>query len=108
MTKIRSIPAFWLVVCCALTLTQVASSQAPEGQNEQQQEGVVSISTTIKGNQEQPKVLYIVPWQAAVDDGVLTVPMHSQMKQIFRHVEQPEHTRELELRQKVNQTEKSE
>lgn len=62
-----------------------------------QDEGVVVLSDTVTGNQEQPKVLYIVPWQAADDDTILYQPLVTNLQQdVFDHVERPEHVRELQ------------
>lgn len=62
-----------------------------------QEEGVVVLSDTVTGNQEQPKVLYIVPWQAADDDTILNQPLVTQLhRDVFDHVERPEHVRELQ------------
>ncbi|MBC6906263.1 hypothetical protein DWB84_12395 [Saccharophagus sp. K07] len=62
-----------------------------------QQEGVVVLSDTVTGNQEQPKVLYIVPWQPATDDTILTQPLTTKLhRDIFAHIERPEHVRELQ------------
>ncbi len=56
-------------VCCVVTLTVVAPAEAQEGADRQRGEGSV-----IKGSQEQPKVLYIVPWQLPTNPS-LDVPM---------------------------------
>lgn len=62
-----------------------------------QNEGVVVLSDTVTGNQEQPKVLYIVPWQPAQDDTILTQPLTTKLhRDIFAHIERPEHVRELQ------------
>jgi len=62
-----------------------------------QSEGVVVLSDTVTGNQEQPKVLYIVPWQPAQDDTILTQPLTTKLhRDIFSHIERPEHVRELQ------------
>ena len=62
-----------------------------------QQEGVVVLSDTVTGNQEQPKVLYIVPWQAARDDTILSQPLTTKLhSDVFAHIERPEHLRELQ------------
>lgn len=62
-----------------------------------QQEGVVVLSDTVTGNQEQPKVLYIVPWQPANDDTILTQPLTTKLhRDVFAHIERPEHMRELQ------------
>lgn len=69
------------------------------GSNLLAQEGpVVSLSTTVTGNQEQPKVLYIVPWQAAEDNTLLYQALNrNSSDSIFGHVERSEHQREIEF-----------
>ena len=62
-----------------------------------QDEGVVVLSDTVTGNQEQPKVLYIVPWQPAEDTTILTQPLTTKLhRDVFAHIERPEHVRELQ------------
>jgi hypothetical protein len=62
-----------------------------------QNEGVVVLSDTVTGNQEQPKVLYIVPWQPAEDTTILTQPLTTKLhRDVFAHIERPEHVRELQ------------
>jgi glycerol kinase len=62
-------------------LTSAAFGQ--ETSNSQDQQDEVKLGTTIIGNQEQPKVLYIVPWKAVnaaeVEDagGIYIVPAFS-------------------------------
>lgn len=61
-----------------------------------QGEGVISINERVTGNQEQPKVIYIVPWQSA--EGPLGVegPVQSLLgEEVFGHVEKAEHAREV-------------
>lgn len=71
-----------------------------------QQEGVVVLSDTVTGNQEQPKVLYIVPWQAADDDTILYQPLVTKLQRdVFEHVERPEHIRELHYLEKLSASE---
>lgn len=70
-----------------------------------QDEGVVVLSDTVIGNQEQPKVLYIVPWQAAEDDTMLKQPLATQLHgEVFEHVERQEHIRELKYLQALDNT----
>ena len=60
-------------------------------------EDVVSISTTVKGNQEHPSVTYIVPWRQAADENALTMPFKTRtsLGDVFEHVERVEHEREV-------------
>jgi len=62
-----------------------------------QSEPVVTLSTTVTGNQEQPKVLYIVPWQPAEDTTLLNQSLNrNSADSIFGHIERSEHQREIE------------
>mgnify|MGYP000365594417 CR=1 FL=1 len=56
---------------------------------------VVTLSTTVKGNQEHPSVTYIVPWQQASDTSELSMPFKTRIKDVFDHVERVEHEREV-------------
>jgi len=72
-----------------------------------QSEGVVVLSDTVTGNQEQPKVLYIVPWQPAQDDTILTQPLTTKLhRDIFSHIERPEHMRELQYLEQLTPADK--
>lgn len=59
---------------------------------------VHNLGATITGNQEQPKVLYIVPWKAAYEDTAIPYrPISGQTDNVFRHVERHEHQRHLDF-----------
>lgn len=58
---------------------------------------IVEIEDTITGNQEQPKVLYIVPWRPAQDNTILNQPLKTRMNNIFDHVEREELQRQIRL-----------
>lgn len=62
-----------------------------------QSDNVVSLETTVVGNQEQPKVLYIVPWQSATDTTILSLPVTSLTNDVFDHVDRDEHKREIQF-----------
>lgn len=70
-----------------------------------QQDGVIILSDTVTGNQEQPKVLYIVPWQAAHDNTMLKAELVTKLQNdVFAHIERPEHKRQLQFIQQLTQT----
>ena len=75
--------AFW---GCLVGLTPLAFAQDKE---------VISIETTVTGNQEQPKVLYIVPWKEATDTTILSLPVTTKLDDVFDHVERVEHQRHV-------------
>ncbi|GAB1260884.1 hypothetical protein [Aurantivibrio plasticivorans] len=59
------------------------------------QDNTVSLSTTITGNQEQPRVLYIVPWRSVNDSELEESTIQSQVNLVFGHIEKIELQREL-------------
>ncbi len=86
------------VVACMLVFVFGANAQEDE-------EGVITLRTTVTGNQEQPKVLYIVPWKDASDDSALVQPLESQLQEIFKHVDRSEHQREVNYRLQMKEKE---
>lgn len=63
------------------------------------QEAVVVLRSTVKGNQEQPKVMYIVPWQRPGDSSLEYQPMDNLVNDLFTPVDRDEFTRELQYRE---------
>lgn len=61
-----------------------------------QDKEVVNLGATITGNQEQPKVLYIVPWKQTQDNSILSKGLESRLSDVFDHVERSEHRREIQ------------
>ena len=68
---------------------------------------VVTMSAIVTGNQEQPKVMYIIPWQESDDLQLLYLPLYSQHNRIFGHVERSEHRREIKFMKDLEVTETS-
>lgn len=60
------------------------------------QDATINLQTTITGNQEQPKVLYVLPWQSPQMAVVDFEPLDNQQKAVFNHVERDELRRELD------------
>ena len=59
-------------------------------------DATISLQTTITGNQEQPRVLYILPWQSPTATDVDFESLDNEQKAVFGHVEREELRRELE------------
>jgi hypothetical protein len=78
----------------ALCCTFVAMSAAA-----QKQEANVVLHSTITGNQEQPKVLYIVPWQQPGGADHMAQPMQPLISDVFAPVDRQEFQRELKYRE---------
>jgi hypothetical protein len=60
------------------------------------QNATLNLQTTVTGNQEQPRVLYILPWQSPAADDVDFESIDNEEKAVFGHVERDEFRRELE------------
>lgn len=65
------------------------------------EEARVKLHSTVVGNQEQPKVLYIVPWQPAQMPKLVYQPLQSLVDGVFENIDREEFVRELDYRQKV-------
>lgn len=60
------------------------------------QQAVVNLQSTVKGNQEQPKVLYIVPWQPPEAGQFDYQPLQSLVGEVFEPVDREEFVREIQ------------
>ena len=63
------------------------------------QEPTVTLRATVTGNQEQPRVIYILPWQAPGTRDYEYVPAQSLADDLFRGLDRDEFVRELEYRE---------
>lgn len=70
-------------------------------------DATISIGSRVTGNQEQPKVLYIVPWQSPGSADSLKQPLSSQVNTVFAHVERAELVRELKYIETVKASKKA-
>lgn len=59
------------------------------------QEAVVTLRSTVSGNQEQPKVMYIVPWQQPGETEFEYAPVSSLADELFSPVDRDEFVRGL-------------
>ena len=71
-----------------------------------QDDEVVNLGATITGNQEQPTVLYIVPWKQTSDSSLLSQGLESRLSDVFDHIDRSEHQRELKYINALTETEK--
>lgn len=62
-------------------------------------EATVVLHSTITGNQEQPKVLYIVPWQPPGGADQLMQPVKPLLDDVFAPIDRAEFQRELKYRE---------
>ena len=68
----------------------------------QAQEARVVLRSTVIGNQEQPKVLYLVPWQQTESPELIYQPLQSLVDGVFEEVDREEFLRELRYRDKID------
>jgi hypothetical protein len=59
-------------------------------------EANINLQTTVTGNQEQPRVMYILPWQSPLSPDLEMEMLSSQEEAVFGHVERDEMQRSLE------------
>lgn len=78
-----------------------SETNKPSTNKKMVQDATISLQTTITGNQEQPKVLYILPWQSPQTESVDFEPLDNQQKAVFNHVERDELRRELETAEEL-------
>ena len=91
-----------------LTMTLAALSGA-EAVAETERRGVIRLDETIiSGNQELPKVLYIVPWKDP--DGMPGIELEPEFTelQVFRRLYPPAYRRELNYYELLNAVETEE
>ncbi len=62
------------------------------------QEALVTLRSTVTGNQEQPKVMYIVPWQPPEYTEFQYAPARRLAQELFQQIDRGEFVRELEYR----------
>lgn len=67
----------------------------------------INLRTTVTGNQEQPRVLYILPWQAPESPELGIEMLSSQQDAVFGHIEREELLRGLEAAGELDTVEKT-
>lgn len=65
------------------------------GQASIAQEKVLNLESTVQGNREQPRVLYIVPWQQPGGPPELARPIDGELDQLFEPIDRTSFQREL-------------
>ncbi len=78
-----------------------ADTNSTQSAKKMVQDASITLQTTITGNQEQPRVLYILPWQSPTAANVDFESLDNEQKAVFGHVEREELRRELEASDEV-------
>jgi hypothetical protein len=92
-----------LAVLLSITMAAAAQQDAP---SDAKADGRIRLDeTVISGNQELPKVLYIVPWQDPT--GIPTIQLDPTFTEheVFRHLYPPAYQRELQYYELLNDSE---
>ncbi|MDP5040173.1 MAG: hypothetical protein NWQ26_04805 [Paraglaciecola sp.] len=77
--------------CYLIYLSILVVANSVMGQEQQ----VIQLEDTIRGDQEQPKVLTIVPWQAPTIKQALPSPIVERINRKFVPLERDEFSRQL-------------
>lgn len=91
------------VMTLLIVMFTVASTMAAPPEKKSN-EATVTLHSTITGNQEQPKVLYIVPWQPPGGADRLMQPAKPVLDDVFAPVDRAEFNRELKFRESASTT----
>ena len=62
------------------------------------QEPVVTLRATVTGNQEQPRVMYLLPWQQPGATDFEYAPARGLAQELFQRLDRDEFVRDLEYR----------
>ena len=66
------------------------------------QNKTIELESTFKGNQEQPKVLYIVPWQKIAAPEAFYQPLESLVDESFELLDRDEFRRVIKFKRQLN------
>ena len=78
------------------TQTTTTADETKPANQKMVSEGSITLQTTVTGNQEQPRVMYILPWQSPLSPELEMEMLSSQEDAVFGHVERDELQRSLE------------
>ena len=87
-----------LALCSQAQEADVAADETAKKTTDKKMvsEASISLQTTVTGNQEQPRVMYILPWQSPLSPELEMEMLSSQEDAVFGHVERDELQRNLE------------
>ncbi|MBT8148557.1 MAG: hypothetical protein HKO71_08720 [Pseudomonadales bacterium] len=101
-------------VALAATLLSTAvfasaeNEPAPKLKPNAQASATLELRSTFKGNQEQPKVMYIVPWQAIEAPPASYRPVSSLIAENFQLVDREEFQRNVHFSDRIKQANRNE
>lgn len=86
------------------TTAPEAQKTAP-GAQKTVESATINLRTTVMGNQEQPRVFYVMPWQSPETPALDMQMLSSQQDAVFGHVEREELLRHLEASGELDEEE---
>ena len=86
-----------MLIRLSFVLSMLVSSLAVQGQ-----EATVVLRSTVTGNQQLPKVLYLLPWQQMQPPELIYQPLQSLVADVFEEVGREEFLRQQRYREKIN------
>lgn len=90
---------YMLIILLSIVAAASTTAAPPEKKSG---EATVVLHSTITGNQEQPKVLYIVPWQPPGNADKLMQSAKPMLDDVFAPVDRAEFNRELKFRESAS------
>lgn len=80
-------------------------AQPPSSQDARPQEGpIIELGSQVTGNQEQPQVFHVVPWQSPQMSVPGYNPLSSQLQDVFGHLERDELQRQLQQSENIRES----
>ena len=77
---------------------------APAADKKMIDSATINLRTTVTGSQEQPRVLYIMPWQSPETPELGIQTLSTQADAVFGHIEREELVRKLEASGELDST----
>lgn len=84
-----------------LKITAAALAMGLAASSTLAQEAVVTLRSTVTGNQEQPKVMYLLPWQQREPTEFEYTPDQGLTQDLFTRIDRTEFLRELNYRSQL-------
>ena len=80
-----------------VTTTTPNASPDPNVSVDHRRVNTISLESQVKGNQEQPNVLNIVPWKFADDQSRIDSSIESDIGRLFQHLDRAEFARQQQI-----------
>lgn len=93
-----------LVLLWVVLVPLASQAQQQTAQEARQEEGpIIELESRVTGNQEQPQVFHVVPWQSPQMTVPGYNPLSSQLQDVFGHLERDELQRQLQHSENIRE-----